>query len=119
MNSELCTFVSDLFYESRLSPTKAATKSHLGTAANPVASGVYFIPTLHSGCTQGSQEEAAETVKLVSQLVGKRAVVQGKERTLEHTIVTEADTVMRQGILLTELREQRLQSLESCKRTAY
>ncbi len=83
MNSDLCTFVSDLFYESRLSPTNAATKTHLGTAGNPESSGVYFIPALHSGCTQGSQEEADQVVKLVSELVGKRAVIHGKERALD------------------------------------
>ena len=82
MNSEVCEFVSDLFYESRLHPTPKAKVSHLIVEGSQKKSGVFFIPVTHSGCNQGSQEEADRVALLLGDLIGKRAIIQGEERTL-------------------------------------
>jgi len=68
MHPNVCQFISDSIYESRLS-SHAVTNSNL-VKANPhplKESGIVFIPVEHEGNTQGSIEEA----RVISDFIGK------------------------------------------------
>jgi uncharacterized protein len=69
MHPDVCRFISDAVYDSRLEP-QAQNKNRylvLNEQAHPLlmASGVRYIPIEHAGCSQKSVEEA----RLVSELV--------------------------------------------------
>jgi uncharacterized protein len=64
LHPEICRYVSEEFYEGRLS-ADAATAAH-GTA---LGSGLRFVPVDHEGCRQESEEEVDEVAGIVTRLL--------------------------------------------------
>jgi uncharacterized protein len=62
LNPTICQFISDAFYDSRLSPDPINPKRRL-IFASPIdgitPEGIHFLPVIHSGCSQKSEEEGA------------------------------------------------------------
>jgi uncharacterized protein len=80
MHPNVCRFISDAVYDSRLEPEPQNAKQTLllGPDAHPtlISTGVKFIPAEHDACSQRSQEEANLVKELVASLLGQR--YQGK-----------------------------------------
>ena len=80
MHPDVCSLISDCFYEGRLS-------SHTATTGNRVhvnrpdavasGSGVVFLPVPHDGNTQGSEEEVEQIAELVDSLVQGTVTIRG------------------------------------------
>jgi uncharacterized protein len=80
MHPAVCSFISDAFYEGRLT-------NHPPTAGNqviggddqvlPGSHGVHFIPVNHAGNTQGSEEEVATIADLVETLLASSVSLRG------------------------------------------
>jgi uncharacterized protein len=72
MHPEVCRFISDAFYEGRLTnaPFTANNKVQLPANAKLArGTGVMFIPVMHDGNTQGSDEEVDQIEQLVIELL--------------------------------------------------
>lgn len=66
MHPQVCQFISDSIYESRLSSHVSASSNLIKEAPQPLKeSGIVFVPVEHEGNTQGSPEEA----KLISNII--------------------------------------------------
>jgi uncharacterized protein len=75
MHPELCEFVSDAIYESRLGshPNTASQRIQLqetGVALIAKPAGIQFIPAFHEGNSQGSVEEVDLIARLYDELLG-------------------------------------------------
>jgi predicted RecB family nuclease len=84
MCSELCTFVSDTFYESRLQPDACCATRHIQTPAGPLA-GIRRCPVPHDGDRVSSEAEATAVRAIVDSLLGC-AVVDADGSTHELTV---------------------------------
>jgi predicted RecB family nuclease len=76
MHPEICTFISETFYEGRLQPephTKNRTIRIPDDGGSIVAkeAGIIFVPVIHEGNTQGSDEESEVIRKIVDELIGR------------------------------------------------
>jgi hypothetical protein len=75
LHPRLCDFISGAVYEGRLQP--APHTQHRIVRVPPTArcvtreAGILFVPVLHEGNTQGSDEEVAVIRELVDELVGR------------------------------------------------
>ena len=76
MHPDVCRFISDAVYDSRLEPEPQNARQALllGPGAHPdlIPTGVKFIPVEHDACSQRSHEEANLVNKLVLSLLGQR-----------------------------------------------
>ena len=76
MHPDLCRFVSDAFYDSRLVPDPAngGQKLILHANANQVLAptGIRFVEVEHTGCSQSSQAEAERLAAVYDALIGQR-----------------------------------------------
>ena len=75
LNPAVCRFISDAFYESRLT-NLPETEQHrvfrsAGTMLVPAEAGVVFVPVEHDGCDQASNEEVETIVRIVDELLGR------------------------------------------------
>ena len=76
MHPEICEFISDTFYEGRLLP-EPHTKNRIirlpedGGSIVTVEAGIVFVPVMHEGNVQGSDEEAEVIRKIVDELIGR------------------------------------------------
>jgi uncharacterized protein len=81
MHPDVCRFVSDALYDSRLKSIPATERHRVlrgpGTTLVPAETGIVWMPVAHDGCTQSSDEECDAIVAIVEELLG-RAVV-GRE----------------------------------------
>jgi uncharacterized protein len=75
LRPEICSFISDAFYESRLEPASGTARRSFGDGP----SGMRLVSVSHSGNKIESLEEAAAVCTLVDELVG-REWVDGDER---------------------------------------
>ena len=94
MHPNLCRFISDAVYDGKLqSEAGCANQSlALNSQAHPAlkAAGLSFYPVVHAGCRQKSEEEAAATSEILTNLLGQRVIDRkGVERpiTLEDVLV--------------------------------
>ncbi|MDR2838838.1 MAG: TM0106 family RecB-like putative nuclease [Azonexus sp.] len=73
MHPDICRFISEAVYESRLYPEPANQKQRLllKPDAHPAlkASGLHYLPIEHDACAQRSEEEAALVSSLVESLL--------------------------------------------------
>ncbi|MDX2261325.1 MAG: TM0106 family RecB-like putative nuclease [Gemmatimonadales bacterium] len=80
MHPDVCSLISDCFYEGRLS-SHAATTGNRVNVKSPDAvasgSGVVFLPVPHDGNTQGSEEEVEQIAELVDSLVQGTVTIRG------------------------------------------
>lgn len=76
MHPEVCRFISDAVYESRLKPEPKNAEQRLILApdAHPAlqATGLVFVPAVHDGCGQRSEEEAHIVLGLYQSLLAQR-----------------------------------------------
>jgi predicted RecB family nuclease len=91
MHPDLCRFVSDAFYDSRLIPDPANRGQKLVLRANTdqvlAPTGIRFVEVDHTNCSQSSQAEAERLATVYDTLMGKRwinsqgteAPVQGRD----------------------------------------
>jgi uncharacterized protein len=76
MHPAICTFISETFYEGRLQP-EPHTKSRTiklpedGGSIVTKEAGIVFVPVMHEGNVQGSDEEAEVIRKIVDELIGR------------------------------------------------
>jgi uncharacterized protein len=93
LHPEICSFTSDLFYESRLEPVPGLDQQRVlpdGLAdelAWLAGSGLRWVPVEHDGNTNASEEEARKVVEIVSALVGRGWIDSGGARQR----ITQAD----------------------------
>jgi uncharacterized protein len=78
MHPDVCRFISDAVYESRL-VSAAATERHRvirgpADAVVPAESGIVWVPVAHDGCAQSSEEECDAIEDIVEELLGRRVV---------------------------------------------
>lgn len=76
MHPDVCRFISDAVYDSRLEPEahNATQTLLLGEGAHPALAptGIRYLPIEHQGCSQRSQEEAEFVSELVANLLHQR-----------------------------------------------
>jgi uncharacterized protein len=76
MHPDVCSFVSEAFYDGRLLPEPGNEHQCLvlDHNADPMLSptGLRFIPVEHEGCSQRSEPEAARVRELYASLLGQR-----------------------------------------------
>tara|TARA_R100000027_G_scaffold1740_5_gene1943 strand:+ start:5243 stop:8641 length:3399 start_codon:yes stop_codon:yes gene_type:complete len=92
LRPEVCTVVSDLFYEGRLRSHKSALQFRLNgldaLKEIPASAGVHFIPTPHEGNTQSSDEEIDRIESLIRDLMLHAKVgQQGRAITIEDILI--------------------------------
>ncbi len=71
MHPDLCSVVSSQVYDSRLVSSESTTRHILDIQSNilPVKQGIHYIPVLHEGNTQGSDEEVEVIKNLAEKLI--------------------------------------------------
>jgi len=78
MHPDLCRFVSDAVYESRLGSIPETTRHRVLRAADtalvPKETGLAWVPVAHDDCTQSSEEECEAIDGIVGELFGRRVV---------------------------------------------
>jgi predicted RecB family nuclease len=78
MHPDVCGFISDAVYDSRLKAEAANAKQRLvlgpRTDARLKPTGLAFVPVAHDACAQKSEEEAAVVKELYASLLGQRVV---------------------------------------------
>lgn len=76
MHPDVCRFISDAVYESRLrsEPKNAEQRLLLTADAHPALrpTGLVYVPALHDGCGQRSEEEARIVLALYTSLLAQR-----------------------------------------------
>ncbi|MCC6812165.1 MAG: TM0106 family RecB-like putative nuclease, partial [Deltaproteobacteria bacterium] len=68
MHPNVCTFISEAFYASRLDAHASTHKQRLDGAGPLGGTGLRFVPVQHEGNRSESEEEAAAVKRLLSQL---------------------------------------------------
>jgi uncharacterized protein len=90
MHEDVCRFISDAVYDSRLhpEPDNRFQRLVLGADAHPALrpTGIVFLPVVHDGCAQRSPEEA-EVVKALYQSLLRQRYRDKKDR--EHRMTAE------------------------------
>jgi uncharacterized protein len=89
LHPRICEFISETFYEGRLSPEPGLglERQELLRAGEVSGSGLCYLPVEHRGNTNQSLEEVQAVARLVEQLVGSEARFRardGQERSLSH-----------------------------------
>jgi uncharacterized protein len=78
MHPDVCRFISDALYESRLRSTPETERQRVirgpGATLVPAETGVVWVPVGHDGCTQSSEEECDAIVAIVEELLGRDVV---------------------------------------------
>jgi predicted RecB family nuclease len=76
MHPDVCRFISDAVYDSRLEPEKNNARQRLLLTADAhpglAPTGVRYLPVDHDACSQRSEEEAALVRELVESLLKQR-----------------------------------------------
>lgn len=76
MHPDVCRFISDAVYESRLHPEPKNAQQGLILApdAHPTlrATGLVYVPAIHDACSQRSEEEAGIVLSLYQSLLAQR-----------------------------------------------
>jgi uncharacterized protein len=73
LHPDVCRFISELFYEDRLQPRPENQKQRLNTEGPLDGTGLRFIPVLHSGNQNESEEEVEKVSNLVADLLSKES----------------------------------------------
>lgn len=76
MHPDVCRFISDAIYDSRLrsADSTLGRRLVLGGSAHPalLPTGIRYLPISHDACSQRSEEEAANVRDIVESLLGQR-----------------------------------------------
>ena len=72
LNKEICKYISESFYDSRLIPHQVTQSRSVKLGLNNIKDeGIFFIPTDHFGNSQRSDEEADIIHNYYSKIIGK------------------------------------------------
>ena len=75
LHPSVCQFISEAFYEGRLAPDPANAKCRL-IFESPIdgitPEGIHFLPVIHSGCSQKSEEEGKVIKAYYEKLLGQK-----------------------------------------------
>ena len=72
LNKKICTFISDSFYESRLTSHEVAGLRSVKLQLKPIEDeGIFYVPIDHNGCSQRSDEEADLVEKIFNKIINK------------------------------------------------
>jgi len=78
MHPEVCRFISDAFYDSRLRSTADTERQRIVRSREggsvPAETGILWVPVAHDGCTQSSEEERDAIVAIVDELLTRTVV---------------------------------------------
>jgi uncharacterized protein len=78
MHPDVCRFISDAVYESRLGTIPATVGHRVIRGRNsrlvPAETGIVWVPVEHDGCAQSSEEECDTIVEIVKELLGRQVV---------------------------------------------
>jgi uncharacterized protein len=69
MHSDVCAFISELFYEGRLMPRPENQKQRLNCEGSLDGTGLRFGPVVHAGNQNESPEEVEQVAKLIGTLL--------------------------------------------------
>ncbi|MEP6620734.1 MAG: TM0106 family RecB-like putative nuclease, partial [bacterium] len=81
MHPDVCALISEAYYDGRLkSAAKTADNRIIGAERTSIGldAGVRFVPVVHNGCAQDSDEEVDAIAELVASLMGCRVTVKGR-----------------------------------------
>ena len=72
LNEKICSFISNSFYESRLTSHDEANLRSVKLKLDPIKDeGIFYVPIDHNGCSQRSDEEADLVEKTFNKIIGK------------------------------------------------
>ena len=72
LNKEICKYISESFYDSRLIPHEVTQSRSVKLGLNNIKDeGIFFVPTDHFGNSQRSDEEADIIYNYYSKIIGK------------------------------------------------
>jgi len=84
LHPEICTFISEVFYEGRLRSTDGLERQRIGGTGELGGSGLRWRPIDHTGCRVDSTEEVEEVRACYEQVIGRRFTDRdGAERTID------------------------------------
>tara|TARA_B100000787_G_scaffold165297_1_gene149017 strand:+ start:234 stop:3689 length:3456 start_codon:yes stop_codon:yes gene_type:complete len=70
LNKRICKYISDSFYDSRLTPHEVTNSRKVNLGLNNIGDeGIFYIPVNHSGCSQKSEEESKIIENLYSKII--------------------------------------------------
>lgn len=76
MHPDVCRFIADAFYDSRLRSSDSTLQRRLvlNGSAHPalLPTGIRYVPISHDACSQRSEEEAAAVREIVESILGQR-----------------------------------------------
>jgi predicted RecB family nuclease len=72
MHPDVCSLISNQVYEGRLRSDDSTSRHNVSIPGEvlPIQSGIHFIPVIHEGNTQGSEEEVSVIADVAKRLVG-------------------------------------------------
>jgi uncharacterized protein len=80
LNKKICSFISNSFYESRLTSHNEANLRSVKLKLDPIKDeGIFHVPIDHNGCSQRSDEEADLIEKTFNKIIGKEFKVGDKK----------------------------------------
>lgn len=79
MHPEICNFVSEQYYDGRLTPRPDLNRQSLSVATEFSGSGLWFEPVPHQGNQSSSPEEVERIVALVESLTSGDVIYKNKE----------------------------------------
>ena len=80
LNEKICSFISNSFYESRLTSHNDANLRSVKLKLDPIKDeGIFYVPIDHNGCSQRSDEEADLVEKAFNKIIGKEFKVGDKK----------------------------------------
>ena len=113
LNKKICKFISESFYESRLTTHKITEKRKVKPKVKIFENeGIFYIPVDHQGCSTSSEEEAKKIKTIYDQILESKYVEEddnGKmiSGTIKHNnIMTIAPFNVQVGRLIKELNEK-------------
>jgi uncharacterized protein len=79
LNENLCRFISDSFYDSRLTSHAITKTRSVKLNLEPIKNeGLFYVPIEHTGCSQRSDEEADLVEKIFNKIMNKEFKVGNK-----------------------------------------
>ena len=72
LNEKLCSFISDSFYDSRLTSHEITKTRSVKLNLEPIKNeGLFYVPIDHAGCSQRSDEETDLVEKTYNKIINK------------------------------------------------
>jgi len=70
MHPKICNFISEMFYEDKLTAVAGCENQSVNTRGKIDGPGLFYLPVSHSGNTSSSVEEATAVQRLVADILG-------------------------------------------------